>query len=144
MWVVTGWPVHSLIASRIGSSVVPSSAAVAACVQRRMAVAVHIAVRILFSFTSLRSLPLPTAFHESRASLNEIRRDLDRTRQMFLERQQGKEFEILVFVAPRFNMAATVWFLDPFRVANYLDGQPLFRWSIVSAEGGEVLASSGM
>lgn len=59
-------------------------------------------------------------------------------------RDTAATFRILMLLAPRFNMAATVWFLDPFRAANYLEGRPLFRWSLVSAEGGELAASNGM
>src|SRR5690348_7488250 len=50
----------------------------------------------------------------------------------------------LVIVTPNFNLAATVGFLDPFRAANYLNGSILFRWDIVSASGGEVIASNGL
>ncbi|MEM7240284.1 MAG: GlxA family transcriptional regulator [Pseudomonadota bacterium] len=51
---------------------------------------------------------------------------------------------LTVIVTPRFNMAATMQFLDPFRVANYLDGAARFRWQIASASGGDVPASNGL
>lgn len=50
----------------------------------------------------------------------------------------------LIIVTPNFNLAATVGFLDPFRAANYLNGSILFRWEIVSASGGEIIASNGL
>jgi len=51
---------------------------------------------------------------------------------------------IAMIVAPRFNLAPTMAFLDPFRVANYLEGKQLFRWSMLSADGGSVPASNGV
>jgi len=41
-------------------------------------------------------------------------------------------------------MMATMGFIDPFRVANYIDGRSHFDWSIVSATGGLCPASNGM
>ncbi|MGI9483358.1 MAG: GlxA family transcriptional regulator [Hyphomicrobiales bacterium] len=52
--------------------------------------------------------------------------------------------DILVIVTANFNMAATSGFLDPFRAANYLDGQQHFRWSLISVDGGACMASNGM
>jgi len=52
-------------------------------------------------------------------------------------------FKILIVVTPHFNMAATMGFVDPFRVANYLDGTSRFRWQIVSERGGPCPASNG-
>lgn len=53
-------------------------------------------------------------------------------------------FQIAVLVMPHFNLAATVGFIDPFRVANYLDGRVHFRWDILSEKGGSCPASNGM
>lgn len=55
-----------------------------------------------------------------------------------------KVFEILIVVTPDFNLAATTAFIDPFRAANYLEGQTLFRWQVLSLMGGTVHASNGM
>ncbi|MEM8811265.1 MAG: GlxA family transcriptional regulator [Pseudomonadota bacterium] len=55
-----------------------------------------------------------------------------------------RPYDLRVLVTPRFNLAATVWFLDPFRAANYLAGRSLFRWTLVSADGGHVDASNAM
>jgi len=45
---------------------------------------------------------------------------------------------------PRFNMMALTAVLEPLRVANYLSGRSLYEWSLVSPEGGTVVASNGM
>ncbi|NOD93953.1 helix-turn-helix domain-containing protein [Ruegeria sp. HKCCD4884] len=50
---------------------------------------------------------------------------------------------VLVIVAPSFNMAATMAFIDPFRAANYLDGKPYFKWDFVSEAGGFCVSSNG-
>ncbi len=51
---------------------------------------------------------------------------------------------LLIIVAPSFNMAATMGFIDPFRAANYLDGCPYFSWEFVSEAGGYCLSSNGL
>ncbi|MEM7745943.1 MAG: GlxA family transcriptional regulator [Pseudomonadota bacterium] len=51
--------------------------------------------------------------------------------------------ELQILVTPDFNLAATMGFVDPFRVANYLDGAVLFRWEFLSATGGPIRASNG-
>ena len=51
--------------------------------------------------------------------------------------------EIAIIVAPGFNIAATMAFVDPFRAANYLDGTPVFRWTFYSAASGLCSASNG-
>ena len=52
--------------------------------------------------------------------------------------------QIALLVMPHFNLAATVGFIDPFRVANYLEGKVHFRWVIASEKGGPCPASNGM
>jgi transcriptional regulator GlxA family with amidase domain len=52
--------------------------------------------------------------------------------------------KLLIVVTPNFNLAATMGFLDPFRASNYLDGSILFRWDVVSAAGGDQIASNGV
>ena len=52
--------------------------------------------------------------------------------------------EILILVAPHFNVSATTSFVDPFRVANYLSGRAQFAWTYVSERGGMVESSSGL
>jgi transcriptional regulator GlxA family with amidase domain len=58
---------------------------------------------------------------------------------------QGESvIQILILVTPNFNLAATVSFIDPFRAANYLEGDTRFRWVIASASGGACQASNGL
>ena len=51
---------------------------------------------------------------------------------------------IRIVVAPGFNMAATMGFVDPFRAANYIEGLTHFSWDFVSETGGECKASNGV
>lgn len=53
-------------------------------------------------------------------------------------------FNVLIVVLPNFNLAAATGFIDPFRAANYLDGQAHCRWTVASPEGGPVIASNGI
>lgn len=52
--------------------------------------------------------------------------------------------EIFVIVTPNFNLATTTGFIDPFRAANYLDGQQHFKWHFFSQDGGRCLASNNI
>ena len=61
-----------------------------------------------------------------------------------MRREPDAPFTILILVAPHFNMAATMAFIDPFRAVNYLTGRARFRWRLVSAAGGRCPASNGM
>ncbi len=56
----------------------------------------------------------------------------------------ARPVSILVIVAPNFNLAATVGFADPFRVANYLEGRACFAVYVVSEAGGACRASNGV
>ena len=49
-----------------------------------------------------------------------------------------------LLVLPAFNSMAVNAFIDPFRAANYLRGQSLYRWQFLSLNGGAVMASNGM
>ncbi|MEO1199081.1 MAG: GlxA family transcriptional regulator [Pseudomonadota bacterium] len=51
---------------------------------------------------------------------------------------------IFLVVTPRFNLAATMVFLDPLRIANYLNGRPLYEWSVLSVAGGLIESSNGL
>lgn len=57
---------------------------------------------------------------------------------------EDTQFNILVVVTPHFNVLATMGFLDPFRAANYLEGQVRFRWQIASEAGGPCMGSNGI
>jgi transcriptional regulator GlxA family with amidase domain len=61
-----------------------------------------------------------------------------------MQRNSNTPLTLLVLVTPNFNLSATAGFIDPFRAANYLEGQKHFRWQIASTTGGEILASNGM
>ena len=61
-----------------------------------------------------------------------------------MKRKAQNEPTILhVLVLPNFNLAATMAFVDPFRVANYLEGAAHFQWAFLSEAGGVVRASNG-
>ena len=45
---------------------------------------------------------------------------------------------------PNFTMIAFTNAIEVLRMANYLSGQTLYRWSIVSPDGGPVTASNGL
>jgi transcriptional regulator GlxA family with amidase domain len=51
--------------------------------------------------------------------------------------------QLLILVTPSFNLAATTAFIDPFRAANYLEGDTRFRWVLASSAGGQCTASNG-
>lgn len=57
--------------------------------------------------------------------------------------QPDTKTRIDVLVTPDFNLAATMGFIDPFRVANYLEGVPRFSWTFLSEAGGITRASNG-
>lgn len=45
---------------------------------------------------------------------------------------------------PNFTMIAFTNAIEVLRMANYLSGQPLYRWSVISPDGGPVTASNGL
>lgn len=51
---------------------------------------------------------------------------------------------VTVICLPSCNGFATLAFLDPFRIANYLAGEPLSTWQLVSPAGGTITASNGV
>lgn len=53
-------------------------------------------------------------------------------------------YRIAVIATPNFNLATTTGFLDPFRVANYLHGSSMFRWSLHSLAASPLSASNGL
>ncbi|WP_420397260.1 GlxA family transcriptional regulator [Nioella sp.] len=52
--------------------------------------------------------------------------------------------ELAIIVTPSFNSFATLGFIDPFRAANYLEGRRVFRWRLISEQGGICVPSSGV
>ncbi|MEM7178562.1 MAG: GlxA family transcriptional regulator [Pseudomonadota bacterium] len=61
-----------------------------------------------------------------------------------MRRRQPDPIEILFLVTPHFNLASTMAFLDPFRVANYLGGRVHFTWRMAAEQGGMCRASNGL
>ncbi len=55
--------------------------------------------------------------------------------------QRPLRFGLLLL--PAFNSMALNAFIDPLRAANYLNGQPLYEWQLLSIEGPAVIASNG-
>lgn len=53
-----------------------------------------------------------------------------------------REFAFLAL--PRFTLLAFSSAIDPLRIANQLTQQPLYRWSLVSMDGGPVESSAGV
>lgn len=51
--------------------------------------------------------------------------------------------QILIIVTPNFNLAATMSFIDPFRAANYLEGDARFKW-VIASNAKTCLASNGV
>ncbi|UZD91280.1 GlxA family transcriptional regulator [Cognatishimia activa] len=51
--------------------------------------------------------------------------------------------QILMLVAPSFNISASMNFIDPLRAVNYLEGSGFFHWQFVSEAGGLCMASNG-
>lgn len=49
-----------------------------------------------------------------------------------------------MLLLPGFNSFAAQAFLDPFRAANYLRGERIYRWESLSPAGGVVAASNGV
>jgi len=45
---------------------------------------------------------------------------------------------------PRYSMIALVNAVEPLRMANILTGQPVYEWSIVSADGSPTASSNGL
>lgn len=53
-----------------------------------------------------------------------------------------RTIEIAIVCLPSFNALATMAFIDPLRIANYLSGEQIFRWSLLSPEGTQQTASN--
>ncbi len=53
-------------------------------------------------------------------------------------------YRIGMLLLPGFNSFAAQGFLDPFRAANYLRGERIYGWQLLSPTGGSVTASNGL
>lgn len=54
----------------------------------------------------------------------------------------GLSLNISVILVPDFNAMATFAFIDPFRAANYLGNEAMFRWRFFSSHSGSLTASN--
>ncbi len=54
-----------------------------------------------------------------------------------------RPFRIGLLIFPAFNSLAVNAFIDPFRIANYLQGNPNYKWDYLSLNGEETTASNG-
>jgi transcriptional regulator GlxA family with amidase domain len=52
--------------------------------------------------------------------------------------------EIGVVLTPGFSMMVFAATIEPFRGANLIRGEPLYRWSLISPDGGPVLSGAGI
>ena len=59
--------------------------------------------------------------------------------------RQAAEGELLAFfLVPDFSMMSFASAVEPLRIANRLSGKPLYRWKLVSKDGGPVKGSNGI
>jgi len=63
---------------------------------------------------------------------------------MKIENSLPLPLHLLILVTPNFNLATTAAFIDPFRAANYLEGETRASWSVASLTGGFCPASNGL
>src|SRR5687768_1114128 len=47
-------------------------------------------------------------------------------------------------LVPQFSMIAFTAAVEPLRLANHISGQPLYRWVLISPQGGTAEASTGI
>ncbi len=59
-------------------------------------------------------------------------------------RQSFNTCTIAMLLLEGFNSTAAHAFIDPFRAANYLRGETIYRWPLLSLDGQPVTASNGM
>ncbi|MEM8857234.1 MAG: GlxA family transcriptional regulator [Chloroflexota bacterium] len=59
-------------------------------------------------------------------------------------KSQLQPIQIGLLLLPAFNSMALNAFVDPFRAANYLQGQPLYQWHFLSLSSQAVTASNGL
>jgi transcriptional regulator GlxA family with amidase domain len=59
--------------------------------------------------------------------------------------RQAAQGELLAFLlVPDFSMMSFASAVEPLRIANRLSGKPLYRWQLVSKDGGPVKGSNGV
>ncbi len=60
------------------------------------------------------------------------------------QRQSFNTCTIAMLLLHGFNSTAANAFIDPFRAANYLRGEAIYRWPLLTGDGNPVTASNGM
>ena len=63
---------------------------------------------------------------------------------MFTPKAISKIINVTFYLVPEFSMIGFSALVDPLRQANYISGETLYRWQVVSAKGEPVPASNGM
>ena len=63
---------------------------------------------------------------------------------MFTPKAINKIINVTFYLVPEFSMIGFSALVDPLRQANYISGETLYRWQVVSAKGEPVPASNGM
>jgi transcriptional regulator GlxA family with amidase domain len=63
---------------------------------------------------------------------------------MFTAKAINKIINVTFYLVPEFSMIGFSALVDPLRQANYISGETLYRWQVVSANGEAVAASNGM
>ncbi len=63
---------------------------------------------------------------------------------MLTDQTPEKPEKIAFLLLPGFSMLAFSAMLDPLRMANWLTGEPLYEWTLISRDGGPVAAANGI
>ena len=63
---------------------------------------------------------------------------------MFTALPLTKTINVAFYLVPEFSMIGFSALVDPLRQANYVSGETLYRWQVVSEKGEAVVASNGM
>jgi transcriptional regulator GlxA family with amidase domain len=72
----------------------------------------------------------------------DIKRTAGRTMRQGPDERQFRT--IGLYIAPQFSMISLMCTIEPLRVANEILGKPLFRWELISKDGGRVQAVNGL
>lgn len=63
---------------------------------------------------------------------------------MFTTQAITHTINVALYLVPEFSMIGFSALVDPLRQANTISGETLYRWQVISADGGSVAASNGM
>jgi transcriptional regulator GlxA family with amidase domain len=65
-------------------------------------------------------------------------------RSQYGEVTEGADRDIGFYLADNFSLLPFASAIEPLRIANRLSRKPLYQWSVVTADGGDVFATNGM